>query len=822
MIKLLHIFLFLLFSFSTTILVAQAPTQTVRGKIYDSETNFPLVGVKLEIKITTNEPYRAISNPEGEFEIKKVPVGKHQITATYSMYESKTLTIEVNSGREMIINIPLTELVFSKGEVTVSGRKKGEVINEMALISAQQFSVEETNRYPGSRMDPARMASNFAGVQGADDSRNDIVIRGNSPLGVVWRVEGIDSPNPSHFAISGSTGGPVSVLNNKILSNSDFFMSAFPAEYGNSTSGIFDLKLRNGNKNQHEFTGQFGFLGTELLAEGPMSKNGKSSYLVMGRYSTLSLFQQLGIQIGTDAVPVYGDGAFKFNWQLKKGGQLSAFGIGGKSNISIMISEQTEYSKEFYGEGDRDQYFGTSMFVTGLNYKKALNEKTFIASTLAYSVEEQHSLHNYLQRSLDTNATSNLVTIRVDSIYQLMSYKFSINKLSGYFSVNHKFNKQHLIKAGINVDGFYMNQLDSALKNVLVPNDFAVRWDYQGFTALVQPFVQWKWRANDNLDITAGIHSQYFSMSNSISIAEPRLGLKYRMNGNQSIFMGAGMHSQIQPLYTYTYHLTANDGSKIYHNKNMDFMRSLHTGIGYEKSIAKAGLNIRTEAYYQYLYDVPVTIAPSSFSMINMGGGFARIFPDSLQNTGTGLNYGLELTVQKYFDKSFFFLFSGTLYDSKYTGSDGILRNTSYNGKYVANLLIGKEFKLGAKHVLGIGGKVTVAGGRRYGLVNIAETEELKEIIFLDSMFNDLQFQDYFRMDLKISWRMNAAKATHEIGLDLVNIFNTRNLLSLAYAPSLDPNEVAQPGYQPTAQKTQLGFLPIFYYKIDFKISKKE
>jgi hypothetical protein len=820
MIKSLHLFLFIFCLISNSF--SQTPTQTVRGKVYDSETNFPLVGVKLEIKIPNSEPFRSISNPDGEFEIKKVPVGKHQITASYSLYESKTVTIEVNSGREMVINIPLTEAISTQEEVTVSARKKGDVINEMAVISAQQFSVEETNRYPGSRMDPARMASNFAGVQGADDSRNDIVIRGNSPLGVVWRVEGIDIPNPSHFAISGSTGGPVSVLNNKLLSNSDFFMSAFPAEYGNSTSGIFDLKLRNGNNNQHEFTGQFGFLGTELLAEGPMSKNGKSSYLVMGRYSTLSLFQQLGIQIGTDAVPVYGDGAFKFNWQLKKGGQLSAFGIGGKSNISIMISEQTEYSKEFYGEGDRDQYFGTSMFVTGLNYKKALNEKTFIASTLAYSVEEQHSLHNYLQRSLDTNATTNAVSIRVDSIYQLMSYKFSINKLSGYFSVNHKINKQHLIKAGINVDGFYMNQLDSALKNVLVPNNFAVRWDYKGYSALIQPFVQWKWRANDNLDITAGIHSQYFSMTNSLSIAEPRLGLKYRMKGNQSIFMGAGMHSQIQPLYTYTYHLTANDGSKIYHNKNMDFMRSLHTGIGYEKSIAKAGLNIRTEAYYQYLYDVPVTIAPSSFSMINMGGGFARIFPDSLQNTGTGLNYGLELTVQKYFDKSFFFLFSGTLYDSKYTGSDGILRNTSYNGKYVANLLIGKEFKLGAKHVLGIGGKVTVAGGRRYGLVNIAETEELKEIIFLDSMFNDLQFQDYFRMDLKISWRMNAAKATHEIGLDLVNIFNTRNLLSLAYAPSLDPNEVAQPGYQPTAQKTQLGFLPIFYYKIDFKISKKE
>jgi hypothetical protein len=180
------------------------------------------------------------------------------------------------------------------------------------------------------------------------------------------------------------------------------------------------------------------------------------------------------------------------------------------------------------------------------------------------------------------------------------------------------------------------------------------------------------------------------------------------------------------------------------------------------------------------------------------------------------------LTIQKYFDKSFFFLFSGTLYDSKYTGSDNIVRNTSYNGRYVANFLAGKEFNIGDKQTIGIGTKITGAGGRRYGLVDIAQTESLKEIIFRDSLYNDLQFKDYFRMDLKISWRMNAKKVTHEFGLDLVNILNTKNLLSLAYAPSLDPNVVASSNYQPISQKTQLGFLPIFYYKIDFKIDKGE
>ncbi|MFN5912083.1 MAG: hypothetical protein ACK45H_12160, partial [Bacteroidota bacterium] len=484
------------------------------------------------------------------------------------------------------------------------------------------------------------------------------------------------------------------------------------------------------------------------------------------------------------------------------------------------ISEQTEYSSEFYGEGDRDQYFGTAMLTSGITYKKPISEKTFLQSTIAFSFESQQSRHNYLERSLNISATGD-TSIQVDSIYSLMGYDFRIGKLSGYTAINHKFNKKHLIKAGINFDLLSMSQLDSALVDIDVPDVFALRWDYSGKAALVQPFVQWKWRMSEKMDFTAGLHAQYFSLSNSISPLEPRIGWKYRLPGNQSVFAGAGMHSQTQPYYMYTYHRYDADGNKVLHNKNMDFTRSIHSGIGYEKFFNKS-FSVRTEAYYQSLYNIPVTVLPSSFSMINVGSGFARFFPDTLQNTGTGYNYGLELTVQKYFDKSFFFLFSGTLYDSRYKGSDGILRNTSYNGAYVANVLAGKEFKIGVKHVLGFGLKVTRAGGKRYGLVDVEETEELKEMVFLDSLFNEPQFADYFRVDLKVSWRLNTEKMTHEIGLDLVNVLNTENVLSLVYAPSLDPNVVNSPNYQPFRQNNQLGFLPIFYYKADFKLKRKE
>lgn len=791
-------------------------TQTLKGSVVDAELQFPLVGARLTLISTDSSVVlNSASDSYGLYYFKEVPIGKYSLVASYTSYLRTEQTVEINSGKESVVNVELHEDIMTAEEVSVVGRKQGEVNNEMATVSARQFSVEETNRYAGSRGDPARMASNFAGVQGADDSRNDIVVRGNSPIGLLWKVEGVDMPNPNHFATSGSTGGPVAILNNKILANSDFFMSAFPADYGNSISAVFDLKLRNGNTDRHEFTGQFGFLGTEVMAEGPISREKRSSYLVMARYSTLSIFQAMNIRIGTDAVPTYGDGAFKLNFPLKNGGHIGVFGIGGASTIDIMISEQKEFTEEAFGEGDRDQYFRTSMAIAGVTYKQPLSQKTFFRATVAQSYDNQNSHHNFLIRGVDTLYSDGTPSyqFRTDSIYPLMGYVFETYKTSLYASVNHKFNKNHILRAGINLDGYYIAMNDTALD--VTHSYFQQRFDYKGFSGMVQPFLQYKWKVNDKMDFTAGLHSQYFSLSNSWSYAEPRLGWQYNMNGGHILTAGAGMHSQSQPLYQYTYLQQDEVGDLRAINKNMDFIRSIHNAIGYQKNFKNA-LSVKGEVYYQYLYNIPVEMTPTAFSMINQGAGFQRFYPTKLVNEGTGQNYGVEVTVQKHFDKSFFFLVTGSLFQAKYKGSDGIERDTDFNGNYAANALVGKEFKINAKSMISAGLKFTAAGGRRYGYVDVEQSEIQHELVYKDSLFNTRQFKDYLRLDLKITYRYNAKKVTHEIGLDLVNILNTKNILALSYAPSL-----TDPSKEPIAERYQLGFLPIFYYKIDFFLTKK-
>jgi hypothetical protein len=396
-----------------------------------------------------------------------------------------------------------------------------------------------------------------------------------------------------------------------------------------------------------------------------------------------------------------------------------------------------------------------------------------------------------------------------------MQYNFNITRLSAHFSVNYKINRRSLIKYGLNAEMQFYNMQDSVLSDIRVQGNYRQRWNYQGNAALIQPFVQYKYRITDNMNFTAGIHAQYFSLSQSVSYAEPRIGWDWNINAQNKVKFGAGLHSQTQPLYTYMYDQEGNGSLK---NLNMDFSRSIHVAAGYQRSF-KNKMRIMSEIYFQHLYNIPVDPADTMgfYSLVNMGSGFQRFFPNQLVNEGLGRNYGIELTVEKFFSNQFFFLVTASIFDSKYAGFDGKWRNTDYNANFASNFLAGYELKIKDKNTLSLGTKITFAGGRRYGLVNIPAAQLEQELVFLDSMYNEFQFRNYFRFDVRVVYRINQKKVTHEIGLDLVNILNTKNLLGLAYAPNL-----ADPSAEPIAERLQLGFLPIFYYRIDFRLDKRQ
>ncbi|MCB0846786.1 MAG: hypothetical protein KDE26_26235, partial [Bacteroidetes bacterium] len=725
--------------------------------------------------------------------------------------------IEVTSGKEVILNVQMEASSVQMDSVDIVARRDGEVSNELAFVSAREFSVVETNLYAGSRGEPARMASNYAGVQGADDSRNDIIIRGNSPQGVLWRLDGINIPNPNHFSIPGTGGGPVTILNNKFLTNSDFYTGAFPSEYGNGLAGVFDLKMRNGNNRRHEFSGQFGFLGTELMAEGPLTKNGGASYLATYRYSTLGIFGFLGINVGTDAIPNYQDGAFRINLPLKNGANISVWGIGGLSNIDIILSgqEAPDSSTLIYGDNDRDQYFGTNLGTVAASYTHPLNVNTFLKASVAVSRQIATTHHDQIFRRVVNNK------FVVDSLPPILDYKYQENKYSSYFFLNRKINSNQTLKFGFYADWYQMNYLDSV--RVVNPgtqgapttlDPWRVRWDSRAGALLFQPYIQYKLKVKDRLSMTAGLTSLYWSLNkNSFSPIEPRVGLSYDVADGQRLSFGAGLHSQIQSPYLYFFGFETIGRDPQEHNLGLGLSKSAQLVLGYDLNFAK-NMRLKAETYYQHLYEIPVETRPSSFSLVNSGSGFARFFPDTLMNGGTGRNIGVELTVEKFFSDGYYFLITSSLFDAKYKGSDGVERNTTFNGRYAVNALFAREFTFNKTSALQIGGKITSVGGRWYGPVDEARSARELDVIYVDETVNTLQFRPYFRADLKVAYRWNRPKVTHEFAVDLVNIFNVKNILTLTYAPD-------HPSGNPIREEYQLGFLPIFFYKLDWFVKRK-
>ena len=798
---------------------AQVLTQTVRGTIVDADSKFPLMGATVSIG-----DQKVVTDDQGSFKLVNIPVGRQTLTAGLFGYGAQTRALELNSAKEAVLTIGLQEVATQLGTVEVTAVASGQAKNEMATVSARQFSVEETNLYAGSRGEPARMATNFAGVQGSDDQRNDLVIRGNTPAGVLYRMEGINIPNPNHFSIPGTGGGPVTILNNKFLANSDFFTGAWPAEYGNAIAGVFDLQMRDGNNEKFEGSAQLGLLGTELMFEGPLgpAKEGQRapSFLGVYRYSTLSMFQALNINLGTNAIPKYQDGAFRLTFPQKNGGKLALWTMFGQSDIEILISNQTDTSGfESYGSTDRDQYFGSDMIVGGVNYTRPINKRTFMKAGIAASSARIQAVNTKLQREvgpLGDGAFGWVVTAN-DT---MLNYTFNENKLHGFLAYNHKIGLRGTLQYGINVDLYMLNYQDSVRQYDGVTGQlppWRVQWATKTAWPVVQPYISYKTRLNDKTTLTAGATSLYSGV-NKISFMplEPRVGISYQATDNDRFFAGSGLHAQMQAPYLYYYAVTTNGHDPQEHNPDrIGLMKSFQVAGGWERTYKGLPIKTKVETYYQYLFDVPVETKPSSFSMLNAGTGFGRIWPDTLQNTGVGRNYGLELTAERFFAGGFYFLTTASLFDAKYQGSDGVWRNTIFNGRYAFNVLAAKEFKLGKNNRFNVGIKYTTVGGRWFG-AEIDETATLRtgEIVFVEETNNTVQYRPYERFDLKLGYKWNNPNTAWEFGLDLSNLLGNKNILTLTYVPGLDDPTTAV--NESVREEYQLGLFPVFYFRCDF------
>ncbi|WP_017258152.1 TonB-dependent receptor [Pedobacter arcticus] len=769
-------------------LVAQNHT-IIKGIITDKQSKLPLPGVTVSIN-SLNPPKYTVTDADGRFRFVDVTVGRHNLEAAIIGYQ-KTVIAEVllSSGKDLEINIELEEQLNSLSEVVVYSAKNKSALNPMASVSSRSFSVEETSRYAAALFDPARMAQSFAGVAAAEDD-NNIVIRGNAPKSVLWRLEGIEIFNPNHFADEGAAGGAISMINSNVIGTSDFYTGGTPSEFGNTISGAFDLQFRKGNTDKSEYSLMLGVLGAATSLEGPFKKGGKSSYLFSYRYSSLALLDKIGLSLSDVGIPIYQDVSYNFVFPTKKVGTFSLFGIGGNSKVEDKaIRDHTKWKER---NDYADQKFTFNSGNAGLKHVLILNDKMFLKNTVVYSKSQNTDKVDTLRQNYDTD------------IYSRNDYKNGAIRYSG--QLNYNPNANNTIRSGVtasfldyNLKGLEYNYQKQALNEVL---------NKKGNASSIDAYSQWKHNVSEQLSFNVGVHTNYFSYSSNFYV-EPRLSLNWWVKPDQQISLGVGAYSRLEPLAYYF----ANDeltSSAYYSAKKLKPTRSAEVVLAYEKILGET-LKFKAETYYQHLYKVPVSNNPNyNFSTINassIGAIFATDY-SPLVNQGTGRNYGLELTLERSLNKGYYFLITTSIFDSKYKNLAGKEFNTTFNSHIMGNFVAGKEWQAGknGKNIFGVNGKVIYTGGRKYTPILLEASRARQEQVNDEKKVNTLTADPYFRVDFSSSYRINRAKVSHTFFIDAQNLLNRVN--NLGYYYDLDTKNL---------KKNNLGgVIPVLNYRLEF------
>jgi hypothetical protein len=780
-----------------------AQTQVVKGSIRDASADYELIGATIQL-MDAEEVIGTVTDIDGNFRIENVPTGRQSFAVSYVGYKSMTVpNVLVTSGKEVILNIKLEESVSSLDEIVVTAAADKDMpINELAKVSARTFSLEEVTRFSGGRNDVARLATSFAGVSAPNDSRNDIVVRGNSPNGLLWRVEGIPIATTNHFATLGTTGGPVNALNTNLLRTSDFLTGAFPAEYGNANAAVFDVQFRNGNPDTYEFTGQMGFNGLELMAEGPLNRKNDGSFLASYRYGVASI-----AATGTSAVPYFQDLSFKVNLGEGNLGKFELFGLGGLSSIDFIGDEIDE--NDLFADPNVDSYVSNELGLVGLSHLLRLNKTTFLKTSLAVSANGNEFIQDNYVRDENDQKIAKYRSTEVDNLETRYTFSTSLTR---------KFNARWNMKVGMLHELYNPNlsTMDRDRRNGIpdengdsIPDFFIPVVDMNETYNLSQVFGQAEYRFTDDFSATFGIHSQYFDISDDVSF-EPRAALSWQMTPNQRWSIAYGLHAQVAPTPILFFEEEVSPGVFERTNTNLGFSQSHHFVLGYDRNFG-SDWRLKAETYYQSLFDIPVESTPSSYSVLNEGADFVFSERGSLVNEGTATNYGVELTVEKFFSRGYYTLFTTSLYESTYQGSDGVERSTAFNNNYVVNFLGGKEWAWGKnqQNAWTLDTKLTTAGGKPFTPVDISASRanDGREVRAEELAFTE-RYGEYFRWDVKLGVRLNSNKRniSQQFYVDLQNITNRRNEFVQRYNSVTDQVNTID----------QIGFFPDVMYRIQF------
>ncbi len=739
--------------FSVCCFAQERPVQTLRGVVNDRASGHPIPYAT--VRLTDMPDLGAVCDSLGRFTLPKVPVGRHSVESSFMGYEPAIIReILVTSAKEVYLEIAMRENVNELNEVVVRANNRDETMNKMAVAGARMLSVEEASRYAGGFDDPARLVASFAGVA-PSVSNNGISIHGNAPHLLQWRLEDVEIPNPNHFAdIATLGGGILSSLSAQVLGNSDFFTGAFPAEYGNAVSGVFDMKLRNGNNQKNENTFQVGIMGIDFASEGPLSKKHKASYIFNYRYSTTGL---LNVDLGGKMD--YQDLNFKLNFPTRSAGTFSVWGTALIDKFKSSFDRDP--GKWDYLEDAAQAHSTQYMAAGGITHRYFFDENTLLKTTLAGTYSDQEAFQINFDRELNSSPF-------------LDQYSRSTNLILTS-SLNRKISNRFTNKTGFTYTQMFYNMDLKLAPFIDKPLELISKGD--GNTSLLSAYNSSSWGMSDQLSLNFGLYGQLLTLNNRWTL-EPRAGLKYQANAKTSFALAYGMYSRMEKIDVYFVKTQSTGDESV--NKNLDFTKAHHLMLSFAYKMSN-NMSLKVEPYVQFLYDVPV-MRDSSFSVLNRDEFFVE---NTLVNKGRGRNIGVDITWERALSKGLYYMVTASLFDSRYRGGDGVWHNTRFNRKYVLNGLIGKEWMLGRnkQNILSVNLKMTLQGGERYAPIDVEATmaHPDKEVQYDETRAYSIQRSPMLIGNYTVSYRINKRRVSHEFAIKGINFTGAKEYIQHLY-----------------------------------------
>lgn len=792
---------------------------SIRGYVKDQLTEKPIAGVVVEL-LNVSPRQSAVSDSLGFFDLGLVPPGRHRLLLYADRYEEVMVPDIISSaGQELSLDLFLARRIEKKERdenmpklpPLERVKSRGDnPYNPLSGIASRPFTPEEVLRYAGARFDPALLVTNFAGVSNYDDAQNDIVVRGNNPTGLLWQIEELPIENPNHLNSYGRSGGSLPILSMFTLGKADFNKGVLSAQYGNTNAGVFDISLRDGNRQRLSTMLMLGLQRGEALIEGPIKGGG--SFLVGARVSGLGQFLQ--DVLPTD--PLHQDMSFKINLGQRSWGRLEFFGVGGLSGLNIPHTEGGIIDKIRYQIFEFEDFeHRNQMGLLGAKYSLNISENILMRHIVGLNY--QGSTSDWTLNDFGSGAAEPEL---------LNSYTINNRRLNylAHSYLQGQNSKALTWRAGLLFAGHQLNLIE------FWDIEEAPDTDFQGFRYSARAYGQVRWDINRHFYLFSGLSTMYNSFNEELSF-DPRLVFAYTPSDRHRIALGGSISHQtpnlqnffFNPIVAYT-----EDEEPIYNYEGRDLsnIRSMLVELEHSWVLAK-NWRLKTQLYWQEIDRALVedqSFGDPNFSMINSELSFFAFYYNRLENRGRGRNRGIDLSLEHLFTNGLYSLASFSLFQSEFTGNTGEWRPTLFDNRYLVNILIGKEWYFGKdkRQVFFSDIRFATRGGRPYRPIDAEATYQegfqsgnLEPVYSAERAFLE-RTPAFYQLDLKLGLRLNSAtrRLSHTLRLDLFNVLNTQNIFTYQYSAVFNP--FGQPERGDIIPIYQRGFIPDLTYMLQF------